>query len=90
MASEYVEQARITNDVAERTRLYRNFQVLFVKDMPAIPLYYPVYTYAVDRQIQGVQVGPLFEPADRFSTVEDWFLTARRTKENSASPTATP
>jgi len=49
-----------------RTRLYRNFQVIFARETPALLLYYPVYTYAVDQRMQGVQGAPLFESADRF------------------------
>jgi peptide/nickel transport system substrate-binding protein len=85
-ASEYLEQARITVDVVERTRLYRNFQVHFTNEMPALPLYYPVYTYAVDNQVQGVTMGPLFDASDRFATITSWFLLAKRSTEEAASP----
>lgn len=78
-ASEYIEQARVTADLAERTRLYRNFQVIFSRELPALPLYFPVYTYAVDQQVFGVQIPGLFDPSDRFSTVANWYLVTRRT-----------
>jgi peptide/nickel transport system substrate-binding protein len=77
-ASEYLEQARIIDDIAERTRLYRNFQVRFASEMPALPLFYPVYTYAIDEQVQGVTMGPLFDTSDRFATISSWFLVAER------------
>ena len=76
-ASEYLETARTTADIAERARAYRNFQVRFATEMPALPLFYPVYSYAVSAEVQGVQMGPLFDPSDRFQTVTDWFLVAR-------------
>lgn len=88
IASEYLEQARITTDMAERERLYRNFQVIFSEELPALPLYYPVYTYAVDRQVQGVQMGPLFDSSDRFATVQNWFLIARIPEVSGSTPTA--
>ncbi len=78
MASEFLEQARTSVDLGERIRMYRNFQVLFSQELPALPLFYPVYSYAVDRQIQGVSVGPLFNPSDRFATIEQWFLVAKK------------
>lgn len=87
MASELLEQARLTVDLQERIRLYRNFQVLFAQELPALPLFYPVYTYAVDQQVQGVRMGPLFDPSDRFATVTKWFLVAKRPTN---SPTLTP
>ncbi len=77
-ASEYLEQARIDFDISERTRLYNNFQVAFRKEMPAILLYYPVYSYAVDSKIQGVQMGPIYDPSDRLDNVKDWYLLIRR------------
>jgi peptide/nickel transport system substrate-binding protein len=85
-ASEYLEQARVTTNIEERTRLYRNFQVRFGKELPALPLYYPVYTYAVSADVQGVRMGPLFDPSDRFDTITGWFMVT----ENSAKSTSTP
>ena len=40
-ASEYLEQARTETDFTVRTRLYRNFQVIFEKELPSLPLYLP-------------------------------------------------
>lgn len=88
MASEYIEQARILVDRNERLRYYRNFQVLFTQDLPALPLFYPVYTYAVDKQIQGVRMGPLFDSSDRLATVDQWFLVAKKASPALVTPTA--
>lgn len=82
MASDYLETARVTLDVSERARLYRNFQALFADELPALPLYYPVYSYAVDSSVQGIHMGPLFDTADRFSSVTSWFLQARMTSSS--------
>ena len=78
MASEFIEQARTSVDLGERIRMYRNFQVLFSQELPALPLFYPVFSYAVDRQVQGISVGPLYNPSDRFATVDQWFLVAKK------------
>ncbi len=74
VASDYLEQARVTIDLAERSALYRNFQVVFSEELPALPLFYPVYTYTVSTQVQGIQIGPLFDTSDRFMTITDWYL----------------
>ncbi len=88
-ASEYMEAARVTVDLEERRRLYNNFQVRFSQELPALPLFYPVYTYAVDAEVQGVRMGPLFDTGDRFATITGWFLVTRRaTGQN--TPSATP
>jgi peptide/nickel transport system substrate-binding protein len=84
IASEYIEQARVVADLGERERLYRNFQVIFGEEFPALPLYYPVYNYGVDYSVQGVSVGPLYDSSDRFNTITDWFLLAKRTLQEAA------
>jgi peptide/nickel transport system substrate-binding protein len=89
IASEYLEQARITVDFAERERLYRNFQILFTQELPALPLYYPVYNYAIDKQVLGVRMGPLFDSSDRFLSVNQWYLQTER-QTASETPTSTP
>jgi peptide/nickel transport system substrate-binding protein len=89
-ASEYLEQARVTADYTLRTRLYRNFQVVFSKELPALPLFAPVYSYGVDSQVQGVQVAPLYDPSDRLATFPSWYLLTRRALEQTEVPTASP
>ncbi len=89
VASEYLEQARVTVNLAERAKFYRNFQIIFTQELPALPLYYPVYTYAVDREVQGVRVGPIFDTSDRFANVTEWFLVEQANQEV-AAPASNP
>jgi peptide/nickel transport system substrate-binding protein len=89
-ASEFLEQARITTDLGERARLYRNFQVRFTKDLPALPLFYPVYSYGVDAQLQNVRIGSFTDPSDRFSTLPQWYLVAKRPLGGETELTPTP
>jgi peptide/nickel transport system substrate-binding protein len=90
-ASEFLETARTTADFADRARLYRNFQVLFTKDMPSLPLYYPVYSYGVDTQVQGVQVASvIYDTSDRFALINEWYLVTRRALEQTPEPTIQP
>jgi len=77
-ASEFLEQARMTVDFGERERLYRNFQVLFMRELPSLPLLYSTFTYAVSVDINGVTLGPIFEPGDRFNNVHTWFILTGR------------
>ena len=88
-ASEYLEQARTETDFTVRARLYHNFQVVFTKDLPSLPLYYPVYNYGVSSQVHGVQIPmPMFDTSNRLSFLSDWYLVTRRTIEQTAVPTA--
>jgi peptide/nickel transport system substrate-binding protein len=89
-ASEFLENARTEADFDSRARLYRNFQVVFVKDMPSLPLYYPVYSYGVDSQVQGVQVAPMYDVSDRLALISEWFLVTRRALEQTPVPTVSP
>ncbi len=87
-ASEFLEQARMTVDLSERERLYRNFQVLFVRELPSLPLLCPVYSYAITDDINGVNIGPIFEPSDRFNNVHNWYILS--SKETSPIETLEP
>jgi peptide/nickel transport system substrate-binding protein len=89
-ASEFLETARITANYSDRARLYRNFQVVFTKDMPSLPLYYPVYSYGVDVQVQGVQVAPMYDLSDRLALINEWYLVTRRALEQTPQPTTQP
>jgi peptide/nickel transport system substrate-binding protein len=70
--SETLEQARRDSNGLNRVALYRRFQELFAERVPALVLYYPLYTYAADARLQGVQLGFLSSPSDRFRHLKDW------------------
>ena len=73
-ASTYLEQARQTLTIDIRIRLYRNFQVLFEEELPSLPLFSPVYNYAVKDSIKNLAFGPIYDPADRFNDVQGWYI----------------
>ncbi len=81
-ADALVIEARSTVDPEKRRALYAQFQHIFAADVPAIPLYYPVYTYGVSERVKAVQIGPLNTPADRFTTFPDWYILTRRVPAN--------
>ena len=73
-----MEQSRRTTDENQRAELYRQIWDILASDVPAIPLFHPVYCYAVDKQIHDVRLGPLYDYPDRFRTVADWYINQRR------------
>jgi peptide/nickel transport system substrate-binding protein len=85
--SEYLEQARVLDDFTERSRRYRNFQVRFATELPALPLYYPTYTYGIDESVYGVSMGPLFDPSDRFDNQYAWYLQTAPKAQLLTTPT---
>jgi peptide/nickel transport system substrate-binding protein len=80
-ASEYLEEARIQLDRSERQRLYNNFQVRFASELPALPLFYTIYNYGIDQRVNGVTMGAIYKPSDRFANVTKWFLIGERSLE---------
>ncbi len=89
-ASEYLEQARVIADPNIRLRLYRNFQVIFARELPALPLFYPIYSFGVDQRVQGVQGAPMFEPSDRLNDIGSWYLVTNRPTQKPRQATSTP
>jgi peptide/nickel transport system substrate-binding protein len=69
-----VEEGRLQHDPLVRKRWYDRFQQRFTKIVPIIPLYHPVYHYAISGQVTGVQVGPLYDPSDRFRSIDRWMV----------------
>lgn len=83
VASQYLEEARVSHDYEDRAKLYRNFQVIFSDELPALPLFYPVYSFAVDSGIQGVRVGAMYDSSDRFWNITEWYLISQSGSETS-------
>lgn len=80
-ASQMLEQARTTVDRNERVKYYYEFQNYFAEQIPAIILYYPVYTYVIRDTVNNVQLAALSDLSDRFSNIRDWYLLTRRVIE---------
>ena len=75
--AELIEQARSEIYSGRRALLQQNFQEAFAADAIAIPLYYPLFTFIVDSEIDGLRLGYLTSPADRFRGIGDWRFAAR-------------
>jgi len=77
-ADEAIEQARSLPDREARRLHYVEFQRVFAEELPALLLYYPVYTYGVRDKIHDVQMGPLNAPGDRFRSLANWYSVTKR------------
>ncbi|MBD3156212.1 hypothetical protein GF369_00105, partial [Candidatus Peregrinibacteria bacterium] len=69
-----IEQIRNTFDEEEKESLARTLAETIQADTPAIFLYRPVYYYASDGKVKGLDLQNMAFPADRFCGVADWFL----------------
>lgn len=70
--SEALELARRDANGIHRQIYYGRFQQFFAERVPALVLYYPLYTYGANVRLQGVQIGFISSPSDRFRHIQDW------------------
>ena len=73
-ADELMEMGRRISSAEQRVQIYHRFQEIWAHELPALPLYHPIYNYALDRRIEGVHVGLMLGPYDRFRGVCQWHL----------------
>jgi len=76
-ADKLLEDARATDDQAVRADNYKKFQDILFKELPAIFLYTPNYTFAVNKQIKGVNIGNIASPSDRYNNLNNWYIKTK-------------
>jgi peptide/nickel transport system substrate-binding protein len=76
-ASEALEAGRQIWSLAERRPSYNTFLTIYADQVPAITLYQHVYTYALSNEVNQAEVGPIYEPRDRYQSFANWFLLFR-------------
>jgi peptide/nickel transport system substrate-binding protein len=70
--AEELERARRDYSGINRAIRYQSFQADFVERAIAVPLYYPLSTYATRLSISGIQMGYEVTPSSRFMTLRNW------------------
>lgn len=70
--SNVLAQARVDPNGLHRKVYYAEFQNAFASRSPAIVLYHPLFVYATDKRLGGVQLDFISAPSDRFRTIQDW------------------
>ena len=73
-----MEQGRAVTDPGLRLQLYSEFQKIFAEELPALPLFFDVYSYGVSNQVNGVKIGRLNSPWERFRTADQWYKVTER------------
>jgi peptide/nickel transport system substrate-binding protein len=68
-----LEDARATIDKEERAKKYADFESELSKDVPAIFIYSPDFIYVVSSKLDGIAIGELTVPAERFLSVHKWY-----------------
>jgi peptide/nickel transport system substrate-binding protein len=71
-ADHILEQLRQTAAPDARETLYRQFSDELAADVPAVFLYAPDFVYSIPKDIQGLDLGLVESPSDRFLSVTQW------------------
>jgi peptide/nickel transport system substrate-binding protein len=77
-ADALLSQARATTDERARNKLYAQFAAIVAKDQPAIFLYSPEFIYIVPTTLEGIQIGALTTPAERYLNVYQWYTDTKQ------------
>ncbi len=77
-ADSLLENIRGTGDDKERAEALKKLKERLKKDVPAIFLYSPLYTFAHLEEILGIELGHLSLHSDRFLTLYRWYVKQER------------
>lgn len=77
-ADTLLELIRQTSNEEERKEALLELREIIKRDVPAVFLYAPLYTFAYNQEVQGVELGDLSMHSDRFLTLHNWFLKEDR------------
>ncbi len=73
-ADKLLEEARTISDTDERIKKYQEFKKEIARDIPAVFIYAPDFIYVLPEKIQGITVGPVKTPSERFLNIPLWFI----------------
>jgi len=77
-ADEFLEEGRESFDFEIQKENYEKFQDVLLEDCPAVFLYSPDYLYFTKKEIKGVKINIITNPSKRFSGIEKWYITTKR------------
>ena len=80
-ADRLLVEARANIAPADRGARYRQFQEIFVGDIPAIFLNRSVYVYNLPKNVRGVKLNTVYVPSERFADIAKWYVETKRIKK---------
>lgn len=69
-----LEDARKTNDPDTRALKYTTFEQTVRDDIPAVFVYSPDLVYALPEGVNGVRIGHVVTPSERFLDIYTWYI----------------
>ncbi len=76
--SKLLSAARQAKTAEQRKKDLFSFVKIIQQKAPAIFLYQPIYDYILDKSIKGVKIKNIWQPADRFSDINQWYLKTKK------------
>jgi len=73
-ADKLLESLRAATSTDVRAALYGELDRTIEADSPAVFLYTPDFIYAVPKILHGVSLDDMTVPADRFDSIENWYM----------------
>ncbi|MCK5472078.1 hypothetical protein KAI54_02730 [Candidatus Gracilibacteria bacterium] len=74
----WLEQIRSSFDSTERRKRLANLREILSEEVPAIMLYTPTYSYAIDRKVKNFNLGRIALKRDRLVNLPSWYLRESR------------
>ncbi len=81
-ADQLLEEARLTIDQIARAERYVAFQKILDTELPAIVLGQSKFRFKLPAVVKGVEVKKASRPADRFFSLEDWYIKTKRVRKD--------
>lgn len=69
-----LDDARTETDHKKRVAYYESFKNEIAKDTPAVFLYAPEFLYVVPKEVQGLKLGSITVPSERFLNIYEWYI----------------
>ena len=73
-----LEQIRSSFDSTERRKRLADLREVLSEEVPAIMLYTPTYSYAMDKKMRGFNLGRIALKRDRLANLPNWYLRENR------------
>lgn len=73
-----LREARSTEDPEERHARIKKAADIISSEAAAVFLYSPHFVYLTHPSVNGIELGTIITPADRFSSVTEWYLETER------------
>ncbi|OGG58661.1 hypothetical protein A3C86_02860 [Candidatus Kaiserbacteria bacterium RIFCSPHIGHO2_02_FULL_49_16] len=73
-----LSNARATISRSDREDLYNSFAAIIMKEQPSVFIYSPDFIYVVPETLQGIRLGALTTPSERFQNVYEWYTDTER------------